>query len=92
MRPIDEKRIRLSGVSTPVMRGDNLAIVLASFFEPQIESEEMDESETWKQGAIDAANEVLDAIHMHYTRCEDCPPEGYPTDKTRCSACDRRVK
>lgn len=23
-------------------------------------------------------------------RCEDCPPTGYPTDKTRCDPCDRR--
>jgi len=23
--------------------------------------------------------------------CEDCPPEGYPTDKTRCATCPRRV-
>ncbi len=22
-------------------------------------------------------------------RCSDCPPTGYPTDKTRCVACDR---
>lgn len=25
------------------------------------------------------------------TRCEDCPPVGYPTDKTRCAPCDRRA-
>jgi hypothetical protein len=23
--------------------------------------------------------------------CEDCPPIGYPTDKTRCAACPRRI-
>jgi hypothetical protein len=23
--------------------------------------------------------------------CEDCPPRGYPTDKTRCSPCPRRT-
>lgn len=22
--------------------------------------------------------------------CEDCPPVGYPTDKTRCEPCPRR--
>ncbi len=22
--------------------------------------------------------------------CEDCPPVGYPTDKTRCTPCPRR--
>ena len=26
------------------------------------------------------------------SRCEDCPPVGYPTDKTRCSDCDRRAR
>ena len=24
------------------------------------------------------------------SRCEDCPPVGYPTDETRCAPCDRR--
>jgi hypothetical protein len=23
--------------------------------------------------------------------CEDCPPPGYPTDKTRCAECPRRA-
>ncbi len=23
--------------------------------------------------------------------CEDCPPVGYPTDKTRCAPCPRRA-
>jgi translation initiation factor 2 gamma subunit (eIF-2gamma) len=23
-------------------------------------------------------------------RCSDCPPDGYPTDKTRCGDCPRR--
>lgn len=55
MRPI-------GAISTPVMRGDNLSILLAGYFEPSVESDELDETGTWKQGAIDAANEVLDAI------------------------------
>lgn len=25
------------------------------------------------------------------SRCEDCPPIGYPTDETRCTPCDRRA-
>jgi hypothetical protein len=25
------------------------------------------------------------------TLCEDCPPVGYPTDKTRCGPCPRKV-
>lgn len=24
--------------------------------------------------------------------CEDCPPWGYPTDKTRCAPCPRRAE
>lgn len=24
--------------------------------------------------------------------CSDCPPEGYPTDETRCGPCHRRLK
>lgn len=65
-RMSDKLRLELPGVSSPVMDGDNLAITLASFFEPSIEGDDMDESGTWKQGAIDAANEVMDAIHAHY--------------------------
>lgn len=26
------------------------------------------------------------------TLCEDCPPVGYPTDKTRCLPCPRRTE
>ncbi len=30
--------------------------------------------------------------HMKAAReCDDCPPLGYPTDKTRCISCPRRV-
>lgn len=32
----------------------------------------------WKQPAADAGS-----------LCEDCPPVGYPTDKTRCDPCPR---
>lgn len=27
----------------------------------------------------------------YFTLCGDCPPAGYPTDKTRCTACPRRA-
>ena len=27
---------------------------------------------------------------MSVELCSDCPPEGYPTDKTRCIECPRR--
>jgi len=61
-----ELRQHLGGVSVDLFGGDNLAIFLASEFEPGIEDETLDESGTWKQGAIDATNTVLDAIHAHY--------------------------
>jgi hypothetical protein len=63
---IERLRRELPNVSAPAMRGDNLCITLASFFEPLIDSDEMDDSGTWKQGAIDASNEVMAAIHSHY--------------------------
>lgn len=34
------------------------------------------------RGAIRALSNVV---------CEDCPPKGYPTDKTRCLPCPRRM-
>jgi hypothetical protein len=63
---IERLRRELPNVSAPAMRSDNLCITLASFFEPLIDSDEMDDSGTWKQGAIDASNEVMAAIHSHY--------------------------
>jgi len=59
-------RSSLPGIAQNECGGENLAILLASFFEPGIESDELDDSGTWKQGAIDACNRVLDAIHAHY--------------------------
>lgn len=65
--PTEKLRQTLPGIAQEECRGDNLAILLASYFEPGIDDDEMDDSETWKQGAIDAANRVLDAIHAHYS-------------------------
>lgn len=65
-RDFDDLRQTLGGVAREESGGDNLAILLASYFEPSIESDELDESETWKQGALDKGNAVLDAIHGHY--------------------------
>lgn len=63
---IERLRISLAGVAQDETSGDNLTILLASYFEPGIENEELDDSGTWKQGALDAADSVLDAIHAHY--------------------------
>lgn len=43
-------------------------------------------------GILTAARELL--IHkdwaLTFKKCDDCPPIGYPTDKTRCDECPRR--
>lgn len=65
-RDFDDLRERLGGVAQDESDGDNLAILLASYFEPGIEDDELDESETWKLGALDKADAVLAAIHAHY--------------------------
>jgi hypothetical protein len=63
---IERLRETLPGIAQEECRGDNLAILLAGYFEPGVEDDELDDSGTWKQGAIDASNRVLDAIHAHY--------------------------
>lgn len=70
-RLVVELRRKLPGVSCLAFRGDNLAIFLASEFEPGVESDELDESGTWKQGALDLADQVMDAVHAHYARAID---------------------
>jgi hypothetical protein len=42
--------------------------------------------------AADKAARILAALSTQPspTLCEDCPPDGYPTDKTRCDPCPRR--
>lgn len=65
-RAIARLRETLGGVCPDDFGGDNLAIFIAAEIEPQIEDETLDESGTWKQGAIDACTRVLDAIHAHY--------------------------
>lgn len=62
---LEQLRRSLPGVTTGA-HGDCLAIHLVSYFEPDIESEEMSDCGTWKQGAVDAANAVMDAVHAHY--------------------------
>lgn len=67
------KRLRktLAGVEPDDFGGDNLAIFIASELEPSIDDETLDDSGTWKQGAIDACDRVLDAIHAHYATAID---------------------
>lgn len=63
----DTKRLRerLGGVESPMMQGDNLAILLCSHFDNP-DQEEGDES-GWTPDAIAGMYEVLDAIHVHYS-------------------------
>ena len=42
--------------------------------------------------AFGTHDDMLDALTAEPRLCEDCPPVGYPTDKTRCSPCPRRRK
>lgn len=63
---IERLRKTLGGIYPGDFRGDNLAVFIASEIEPHIEDETLDDSGTWKQGAIDACDRVLDAIHAHY--------------------------
>ncbi|WP_242221656.1 hypothetical protein [Shinella zoogloeoides] len=65
MARTNEKRERLGGIETPMMNGDNLAILLCTFFD---KSEQKNDDETgWSPDAITGMYEVLDAIHRHYT-------------------------
>lgn len=64
-------RKTLAGVEPDDFGGDNLAIFIASELEPSIDDETLDDSGTWKQGAIDACDRVLDAIHAHYATAID---------------------
>lgn len=66
MSELKKLRAALPGVQCEEFCGDNLAVFLASEFEPGVESDELDDSGTWKQEAIDKTNAVLDAIHAHY--------------------------
>lgn len=60
-------RNKIGGIETPDMRGDCLAILIVSAFEDLAdEDEELDESGTWKQSAVDATHRVLDAILAHH--------------------------
>ncbi len=63
---VERLRRTLPGIQTDDM-GDNLAITLASDFEKFCASEELDDSGTWKQEAIDKTNRLFDAIHAHYS-------------------------
>lgn len=37
----------------------------------------------------DSEANMVEATHIATVLCSDCPPDGYPTDVTRCTACPR---
>jgi hypothetical protein len=55
---------RLGGISTPRMNGDNLAIVLCTFFDNP--DPEINDELGWGPDAIAGCDEVLAAIRKHY--------------------------
>ncbi len=62
-------RESLGGVTVKgtIHEGDNLAILLASYFEDWADEDEgTDENGTWKQSAVFQTEQVLNAIHAHY--------------------------
>jgi hypothetical protein len=48
-------------------------------------------TEGWVREDHDFAEAVL-AKAVALFPCSDCPPAGYPTDKTRCGPCPRRIR
>lgn len=65
---IENLRFFLPGIMTPMMRGDNLAIVLCSAFDDR--DEEQDEN-GWSPSALKGYEEVIAAIHSHYADALD---------------------
>lgn len=52
-----------------------------------------DRSDTTKDRAIGIGDDEGFSVGVNCgpdALCEDCPPDGYPTDKTRCAPCPRR--
>lgn len=59
----------LPGISTPVMRGDNLAIILCTSFDDG--DEETQDDCGWSKAATDGYEEVIAAIRNHYAPLAD---------------------
>jgi hypothetical protein len=63
---VDTRRIfeRLGGVEAPMMEGDNLSVLLASYFEDP--DDETDDETGWGETALKGMEEVLEAIGAHF--------------------------
>ena len=55
---------RLPGIKTPMMGGDNLAVLLCSFFDDG--DKDTEDDDVWGQRARDGYEEVIAAIRAHY--------------------------
>lgn len=53
----------LGSITTPRMNGDNLAIILCSYFD---NPDQLDDENGWTADAIAGCDEVLAAIRLHY--------------------------
>lgn len=56
--------LRVAGIETPLMRGDNLAITLCTHFD---DGEPSEDDTGWSPAAIAGYEQVIDAIRDHYT-------------------------
>lgn len=76
------------GANRMVMGGDNFAVAYVSGrTEP-----EHDTVADLIVALVNAAPALLAAAEGEKDKlCDDCPPVGYPTDKTRCLPCPRRI-
>ena len=89
------------------MIGDNeeLARLRTALATTQAERDALAAELTITKATLKRTNEMLDKtvatlrIRHHEpcpealaVLCDDCPPAGYPTDKTRCEECPRRTE
>jgi hypothetical protein len=66
---IERLNERLGSVQTPMMEGENLAIVLCGFFENP--DQDCEDDTGWTPDGIKGQDEVLDAIRAHYRPMAD---------------------
>ena len=58
----------VGGIRTPRMEGDNLAVILCSYFDNPDQA--VDDELGWTPDAVAGCDEVLAAIRLHYETCK----------------------